>query len=111
MILVLNWVLILLFLFGGIFLILIYRNHKLIFDNENIITYDFFGNECKTKWNEIVSLKTNSISGFVSIIDSNKNKIRLHQFLINNTLFIKYIFNVYNTIYPLFLLLYLFATY
>jgi|JI6StandDraft_1071083.scaffolds.fasta_scaffold61890_1 uncharacterized protein YacL len=80
--------LILLFLFGGIFLILMYRNHKLIFDNENIIIFDFFGNECKTKWNEIVSLKTNSISGFVSIIDSNKNKIRLHQFLINYTLFI-----------------------
>ena len=75
--------LILLFLFGGIFLILMYRNHKLIFDNENIIIFDFFGNEWKSKWNEIISINTNKVSGFTKIVDCNNRKIRLHQLLTN----------------------------
>ena len=82
------FILILFFLFGGIFLILMYRNHKLIFDNENIIIYDFFGNEWKSKWNEIISINTNKVSGFTKIVDCNNRKIRLHQLLTNYELFI-----------------------
>jgi hypothetical protein len=75
-------------LFGGLFLILLVKNHFIIFNDDEILISNLLGKQKKIKWKDISYLKINIYSGYVTIKGQENNKIRIHQDLTSNSMFI-----------------------
>lgn len=71
-------------LFGGLGLlcVLYYRNHYVLFDTTKIEVQSPFG-KCKTTyWNRLVKATFNPASGLLTLIDSDGQKLKVHQHLV-----------------------------
>ena len=51
----------------GVYLIVLYRNYRLYFDNESIVVTNLFGKKKSFKWSEIEQVKTNPFTGYLTL--------------------------------------------
>ncbi len=81
---------IILLIFGGlgVSLLMYYRNHRLIFNDQRIIVYNWRGKPKQLNWNEIEQIKFNLISGYLKVT-SNATKLIIHQHLVGLKVFLK----------------------
>ena len=62
----------------GVYLIVLYRNYRLYFDNENIVVTNLFGKNKSLKWSEIEQVKYNHFTGYLTL-SSAKYRIKVLQ--------------------------------
>lgn len=81
-----GWIIGLFFLslFGGLgtACLLWYKNHKLFFDTNKIASTSVFSRKTEMKWESIISVKFNPISGVLIFKDSNGLKVKAHLHLV-----------------------------
>lgn len=51
----------------GVYLIVLYRNYRLYFDNEKIVVTNLFGKNKSLKWSEIEQVKNNPYTGYLTL--------------------------------------------
>lgn len=64
-----------------------YRNHKVVFDEEQFVVSNWKGNNSTFRWNEISSVKFKPISGYLKVKDLSKGS-NIHSHLIGLSMFI-----------------------
>ena len=86
----LTFFMLLILLVPGIFLLMYYKNHRVIFGDNSIVVTDVFGKEKKIKWSDITDIKFNILSGMF-VISTKSEKIKVHLHLIGISNFTEYI--------------------
>jgi hypothetical protein len=62
----------------GVYLIVLYRNYRLYFDNENIVVTNLFGKKKSLKWSEIEKVRSNPFTGYLTL-SSASTQLKVHQ--------------------------------
>jgi hypothetical protein len=62
----------------GVYFIVLYRNYRLYFDNENIVVTDLFGKKNTMKWSEIEKVRSNPFTGYLTL-SSATTQLKVHQ--------------------------------
>ena len=77
-------------LFGimGVYLFLLYRNHKVAFDEETISIRDLKGNTELIKWDEILKIKRDIWSSSIVLLDGNR-KLKIYMYNVGFNSFVK----------------------
>lgn len=75
-------------LFGvlGIICLLTYKNHLVIFDDENLTVFDIRGNKETILWTEIINAKFHNFSGYIVLKTSNKT-LKISSYIVGITAF------------------------
>jgi ABC-type Mn2+/Zn2+ transport system permease subunit len=51
----------------GVYFIVLYRNYRLYFDNENIVVTNLLGKKITMKWSEIEKVRSNAFTGYLTL--------------------------------------------
>jgi hypothetical protein len=62
----------------GVYFIVLYRNYRLYFDNENIVVTNLFGKKNTMKWSEIEKVRSNPFTGYLTL-SSATTQLKVHQ--------------------------------
>jgi hypothetical protein len=82
-------VLFLLFLGGGVYCILWYRNHRLFFGEQGFVTESVYGKRQNIRWDDIIQVNFSSFAGMVRVVDKQGNIAKAHQHLVGFSSFIR----------------------
>ncbi len=73
----------------GIIVLLYYKNHKLIFDDQSMTAYSWSGGKTKINWDQVQKISFKGFSGLIKIQGEENQLIKAHMHLVGLKTFVE----------------------